>query len=1539
MATDPQELIERIAKLEATAERRRQLESEARAKLAKAQEALKEAEASGDPQAISDAHEAAERAEKDLAGASGRLADAEQQLTDARAELAAAVADPADSIKQLDPQQPIALLPVRIETRFAERTGGGTDLLVRIYPDDLHSDSHEPELTQTEIDWGKDFADESAKAADREEAERAWQKLVDRFGPRRAAWIAGQLEPLDDQGVRTAAPPTYAKRAAAWTRAARAGGLPDRWAVLGYQSATRVLTAWGDPISEPLATGPTPAADPPDPGDDQLTLDDDMRWMVEFDEAVKKGMALRIQLNPQQAQGFDLLLAVGVRWSVAAAASGERLGNLLAAHRHTDGLSLVAQGTPTNPPRKDASAPGPDPYAGGSFELERGPTLVSRQSDGGLVARALGLDEGVFAHVAGANGTDQLEAQAMNAALWPGTWGYYLDQMMAETFSEAAIDGGRDHFIDFVRGRGPLPPLRIGAQPYGLLPVTSLDRWVPAEGGPIDAPVVGMLRELRAVWRASVPDLPRAGRSADPDRDLLDVLASDPSSRSFAARSLLGREYLRNLQSFLGVDGIDAWWAESEQAARAALAALGARWDPRLLRAAFGPEEYELLGVMVDEFKRASETQPLNRERNYLMVLSDKRLGWDDLRIEDLFNPATGAQDDYRYRALLYLLARHALLCEYASAAWRILVADGAAQRAERREPELVDLGGQTRTLWRALGAPAPRTGGKTLGEYLDDPQTWRQDPLASRLGEVRAALRRLARLSTASLERLLGETVDLSTHRLDAWITSYASKRLDWLRGKTGASSGIHVGGYGWIEGLRPAPARTPVTPPADEAGSPLSEAPGNAGYVHTPSVAHAAAATILRSGYLTHRAAGSGEALAIDLSSERVRLAEELLEGVRAGQPMAALLGYRFERGLHEGHPGLELDEYIPPFRELEPLAARKLIEGGEPLQAIAANNVVDGLKLLERHRTGRIPWGTANLPAGSGPKHDAVVAELDRLADAVDGVADASLAEGVYQLAQGNLTRTGSVLDAANRGETSPAELDVIRSARSGIAVTHRVALLVGEADGPAAEWTEEGRKRPRALAEPRLNAWAEEALGDPSAARCDAVWLDPETGEDLPGLDATRLTLDQLGICALDVLAGSAASAAESELDRRLARAAMDGGTPAGAPAGARVRLRFQPDPSWPAGDLPMGDFLELARALERLVSQARPLDCRDLEDPTSEAETGADLSELKGRADNAVNALQGAAGASGLGSNDRDELDDALLELASFGLPGTVALAWEPVELLSAMAKAAAAEAARRLEEAAAAVADVPTGAPERRRIEAQLERLTAVFGGGFRPMPVFGLDPASGLEASFGDSKSLQDGDTRASDRWLTKAARVRPGVARFEYALTCAQAIGSRLERSFTVGQLPYEKSDRWLGLPVTQKHPARGGRISFVARVPKKLDLSGQLAGLCVDEWLETIPNAAETTAVAFHHDAPGNEPPQSILLAVNPDPGRQWDLGTIEAILLETLDLTRLRLVDPDSLQEAGHFLPALLFSHNVAGEAVSTDFHRGAAPVTF
>ena len=71
-----------------------------------------------------------------------------------------------------------------------------------------------------------------------------------------------------------------------------------------------------------------------------------------------------------------------------------------------------------------------------------------------------------------------------------------------------------------------------------------------------------------------------------------------------------------------------------------------------------------------------------------------------------------------------------------------------------------------------------------------------------------------------------------------------------------------------------------------------------------------------------------------AIDLSSRRVREAKWLLDGVRQGQPLAALLGYRLERRLHDA----QLDRFIYPLRELAPLSAGRLAPLTQPLDSPA-------------------------------------------------------------------------------------------------------------------------------------------------------------------------------------------------------------------------------------------------------------------------------------------------------------------------------------------------------------------------------------------------------------------------------------------------------------------------------------------------------------------------------------------------------------------------------------------------------------------------
>src|SRR5262249_53525837 len=148
-------------------------------------------------------------------------------------------------------------------------------------------------------------------------------------------------------------------------------------------------------------------------------------------------------------------------------------------------------------------------------------------------------------------------------------------------------------------------------------------------------------------------------------------------------------------------------------------------------------------------------------------------------------------------------------------------------------------------------------------------------------------------------------------------------------------------------------------------------------------------AAAAVLRNGFLS-RSGAAQEPFAIDLSSERVRSSLWILDAVRSGQSLGAVLGYRLERGLHENHRPLELDKYIDPFRNLYPLVANKASDSAQPAENIAARNVVDGLSLLRDWRNQQVPWGTQGLPP-SGPDRDAVETEIRALDSALDAVAD--------------------------------------------------------------------------------------------------------------------------------------------------------------------------------------------------------------------------------------------------------------------------------------------------------------------------------------------------------------------------------------------------------------------------------------------------------------------------------------------------------------------------------------------------------------------
>ena len=150
------------------------------------------------------------------------------------------------------------------------------------------------------------------------------------------------------------------------------------------------------------------------------------------------------------------------------------------------------------------------------------------------------------------------------------------------------------------------------------------------------------------------------------------------------------------------------------------------------------------------------------------------------------------------------------------------------------------------------------------------------------------------------------------------------------------------------------------------------------------------------------------------------------------------------------------------------------------------------------------------------------------------------------------------------------------------------------------------------------------------------------------------------------------------------------------------------------------------------------------------------------------------------------------------------------------------------------------------------------------IGKSFVALPRFTATNAVELEMALADSLDAQDGDPLASTTWFQRMARVREGVARLSDSLGYAEALGGE-KLKLSVAQLPHVAGERWVGLPLEAGGKLPGGKLSLVVQSVTPIDVRQPIAGLLIDEWVEAVPNAKETTGVALQYDQPNSVPPQ--------------------------------------------------------------------------
>jgi hypothetical protein len=1039
-----------------------------------------------------------------------------------------------------------------------------------------------------------------------------------------------------------------------WRRAPVAAALPERFVLIGFSGGAPPVQAIGAPIAEPLYVGPDPAAPEEErivPKDGKLQIPDPLKWLFDFDAAVASGMGIRVPLTQEQAaHGFDRIVVLGVRMRADVQAGRAALEELIAGHAYgRAGFELLPQGSASNNAddapsawsrRDDPDLAYDDVFGPAKFEVKTDPL---EKRDGQVFAESLGLDPAALLHVRGADGRDALEAQAMNTALVPGTLGY-----MAGTLMSPVLEGWVDElgwfFSAHVSGRGAIPAVRIGAQPYGIIASTAFSRLSWLDVGRADFFRERLRRTdrqwrflqrlqaisvaLEASWRALAGRVSRVGDGADPHKTLLDIVGLHPNSAELHTRLGKSLDELSSRGRLAGLRGVPSERARAATQRRQALDLLRNLGytgpEPDILDLFFRSGQIKLKGPLIEALPLSESTALADATpdgRNYLEWLAGAaRASLDVLRRQEGF---TG---DVPPNALLYIMLHFALARGYQDAGDRLRVESGLfapeAILALRREPKSVHLDTVAAQVsdspWQRLYAPDQRLTGRpdlSIADHITRVLPSRPS-YAVDLSEQIRAVELLEETPTARLERLLVEHIDTLTYRLDAWRLGLVRWQLARMRqgaAGQGAVRGLYLGAYGWLEDVRPKPrpVTAPELPPAlaeaFKEGPPLQLDPTNGGHLHAPSLNQAVTAAILRAGELANRTPGSPTAFSINLSSERVRKAIALLEGVRTGQSLGALLGYRLERALHDFGGILELDALVFAFRRAFPLTAERLTPSQSPpppaSEAIEARNVVDGLALVKRASSPgntAYPYGKA-LPALSEAERAAVEKAVLDLKDIFDAMADLVLAEGVHQAAQGNPDRAAAHVDAQS-DFNAPPDPAVVQTPSRGFALTCRVGL---ELDPAAAAGAADP---PRVKAQPALNAWLAGALPPLGTVACRATWTvagGPEQSQ--------IVTLADLALTPIDViyLVSDEGGAGLAELDDRVRRRVMATAAPR---SDALFQIRYM---EAGAGQLSVFVASALVRRLRGLALRSRPLRASDVALP-SQAKTSDAVAHVVAR---------------------------------------------------------------------------------------------------------------------------------------------------------------------------------------------------------------------------------------------------------------------------------------------------------------------------------
>ncbi len=1443
---------------------------------------------------------------------------------------------------------PALLLPVRLETR---RVAGW--LYIRVFPDQLFVDSHQQQLTQEEFDKGQALQSLiSTGQGNTDTARDEWKELARRFGPSRAAWIV--------EAIRRGAQAPFA--ATASVEVPRLIGLPERFVFLVYKGDSLAYGPhFGALIHGNYTLLPAPTTEKTDAT--YGLFDQDSRWIMDFNNAVTRGLGIKIQLQAPDATAnvtFSQIVAVGLHADLKddGTFGVQMLRQFLEDHRYTDGIEFLQYGTPTNNSGQSPSghsASEEDLLASFDYEMLDLLSGIPSPNLGNTAAmqfaRALGLSDATWLnspvnhlrHIKGANLPHNGGFSHTVRGVWGATGDYFVRSMLGYEKSYDLRATLLEHAADYARPRGQLAAIRVGNQPYGVLPASRIqsasltDPWGwQADGSDnasdpdgkllaFDQGLHTALQGLFAQWLKGANDwseVPRAGMSEDPDRELLGLLGMSPHSLDYRVRPcieqsmigvlllLFGGAYFGAGSSFEGLGNqagsLNAWIDIKKGLSNATLGTLHQ----------LGATDVTLDKPLLKLFSWGKG------ERLYMPLVRDQTPGapTPEQYIAYLINTAAsgGTPSEGYSSTLLYDVARRSL----SSSAWPPTLPSPSELLKQLHDHPIVEYFNNVVTTagLNALATAVGTTSGvddalvASLNNSRGTGYREAHEVESAFLGrsQLYSGIASQVRVNyEPRLEAWFRDALDILSHRLDAWCSTLPAKRLDAMR--TRHPTGLQWGAYGYLEDIEMVAATTSSTPRGKYAD-------GGGGFIQAPSVAHASAAAMLKCAFDSHRADGGANAYATNVSSMRASRAQELIDGVHQGQDLSVLLGYQFERALHTA----AYDRFIDAFRKAFPIAAPVETDTEAPAEIVAPRNVLDGRVLAEKYDANQ--FTSANYPEliiALGGQLANVSLLITDLVDTMDAVGDLLLYEGIFQAVQGNYERSGGALDAA-AGIGKPPEVESVTTPVAGVPQRHRICVML-----PAAVDPSEVGPGERASAEPRLDRWLQSAFGSFGNVGC-TVYLThgaPRTTQSFP------LTLDQLQprISALDFVfmcasTPGAENPGQSEIETRLRRHAA-----------SNLGATLLEDPEWRvalgearAGTVSLEHAMELGRAVLDMLGNSALMTPEHLahpdDVPTNAVFLEDDVSDYLERATTAEGLLSDQT--TELESNDAGKVRDALDVCAGFGIQEALIVADDDPSIPQ-RAKATIAVIERRTAEAAPLLAQGAVATLGDHRLTAIAGAFKAIFGESFVALPPFTvpkLDDGSD-DARIGvlDTSSIaSDPDIDRVWLWLQQVAETHPRVRAFENTMMALDAWG-RLRGNDMISdplitQLPLRANDGWQALDDTELTATVGrtrGSLSTVAFLPAEYD-HATAVGFIIDEWTETLPPQTITTGVSFEYNQPSSQAPQCLLLAT---PGNfktgHWTARLLTEIVRDTMQLAKVRMVDLDALPSVAGAFPALFF----------------------